>query len=75
MKKGEEDEDADHLFAMALAEEEGGGGGGSSGTRAVGGTKAGGVEAKEAWTELLKPVAKPKCIVHGVECMEKTVSS
>lgn len=54
---------------MALAEEEDGG----SGSKGKGKGK-GGAEAKEAWTELLKPVPKPKCTVHGVECIEKTVS-
>ncbi|KAL7416416.1 Endonuclease/exonuclease/phosphatase [Mrakia frigida] len=72
--KEEEEEDADHLFAMALAEEEGERGGGSaSGSKGTGKGK-GGAEAKEAWTELLKPVPKPKCTVHGVECIEKTTT-
>lgn len=63
------DESADFLFAQALA---------SSFSSDLPPTPkfddGGGKKAKEEWESLLKPVSVPRCSVHGVECLERTVT-
>lgn len=68
-----DDEEADHLFAMALADQaaDDDGPAGASGGAGAGTAKS--EVAVKAWGEIMKPIPKPRCTVHGVDCMEKTV--
>lgn len=62
------DESADFLFAQSLASSF------SSDPPTPKFDDGGGKKAKEEWESLLKPVSVPRCGVHGVECLERTVT-